>query len=229
MILGIDEAGRGPVIGPLTLCGVWVTDHGQRTLSKLGVKDSKAFGSSDRARRERARLAEEIRRTASHVAMIVVDAGEVDRRVRLGELNLLEQELAETIIEQGPEADRIVADGERLFAPLTDRYPQLRARNKADRTSPAVAAASIVAKAERDALFADIAARYEPEFGPLGGGGYINPATENFLLAYFDRHRKIPPEVRRSWSWKLLIDLERVMAGKKPWRPPEQLDLIGEE
>jgi len=226
MILGIDEAGRGPVIGPLTLCGVWVTDHGQRALSKLGVKDSKAFGSGDRARQERARLASEIRDIAAHLVLTCVDAAEVDRRVRLGELNLLEQELATAVIEDGPPADRIVADGERLFAPLAQQYPQLRARNQADRTSPAVAAASIVAKAERDALFADIAARYEPEFGPLRGGGYINPATEAFLLAYFDRHRDLPPEVRRSWSWRVIIDLERVMAGKKPWRPPQQLDLL---
>ncbi len=228
MILGIDEAGRGPVIGPLTLCGVWVTEHGQRSLGRLGVKDSKAFGSTNRARQTRARLAGEIRGVAAHVTLICVDAAEVDRRVRLGELNLLEQELAEAVISDGPKADRIVADGERLFGPLTARHPQLRARNRADRTSPVVAAASIVAKAERDALFAQIAARYEPEFGPLGGGGYINPATEAFLLAYFDRHRKIPPEVRRSWSWKLLINLERVMAGKRPWRPPEQLDLLDE-
>ena len=228
MFLGIDEAGRGPVIGPLTLCGVWVTDHGLRKLRKLGVKDSKAYGSSDRARRERGRLAAEVRQVAAHVTLLVVDAPEVDRRVRLGELNLLEQELAEAVILDGPHADRIVADGERLFSPLTERHPQLRARNRADRTSPAVAAASIIAKHERDTLFREIAALYEPEFGPLGGGGYINPATETFLLAYFDRHRDLPPEVRRSWSWQLLQDLERVMAGKRPWRPPEQLDLLGE-
>jgi ribonuclease HII len=227
MLLGIDEAGRGPVIGPLTLCGVWVTDHGARKLRELGIRDSKAFGSSDRARKERARLATEVRRVATHVTLLCVDAAEVDRRVRLGELNLLEQELAEAVILDGPEATRIVADGERLFSPLTARYPQLRARNKADSTSPAVAAASIVAKHERDRLFAEIAARYEPEFGPLGGGGYINPATETFLLAYFDRYRELPVEVRRSWSWQLIKDLERVMAGKKPWRPPEQLDLLG--
>lgn len=226
MILGIDEAGRGPVIGPLTLCGVWVTDHGQRKLRKLGVKDSKTFGSSARARKERGRLAGQVRQAAAHITLLCVDAAEVDRRVRLGELNLLEQELAEAVIQGGPEAHRIVADGERLFSPLALRHPQLRARNKADRTSVAVAAASIVAKHERDTLFAEIASRYEPEFGPLGGGGYINPATEAFLLAYFHRYRKIPPEVRLSWSWQLLKDLERVMGGKRPWRPPEQLDLL---
>ena len=63
----------------------------------------------------------------------------------------------------------------------------------------AVAAASIIAKTERDRLFGEIRARYEPDFGEIAGGGYPNPATMTFLDAYRARHGGLPPEVRKKW------------------------------
>jgi ribonuclease HII len=71
-----------------------------------------------------------------------------------------------------------------------------------------VAAASIVAKDQRDRLFGEIAARYSEEFGKIRGGGYINAATADFLRRYHERYHKLPPETRRSWGWKLLTELE---------------------
>jgi ribonuclease HII len=72
----------------------------------------------------------------------------------------------------------------------------------------AVAAASIIAKDQRDRLFSEIAARYSDEFGEIRGGGYINAATADFLRRYHERYHKLPPETRRSWGWKLLNELE---------------------
>ena len=225
MILGIDEAGRGPVIGPLVICGVWLQTSRQKKLLEMGVRDSKAFGSSARAQKRRAQLAAYIRQQASGVVLLSVDAAEVDRRVRLGELNLLEQELACAIISQGPLARKIIADGARLFSPLRATFPQLSARDGADSTSPAVAAASILAKVERDALYQNIVEPWEQELGPIAGGGYANSATAAFLRAYFARYGQLPPEVRRSWSWSVLQEINRLQAGLPPLPRAEQLSL----
>src|SRR5262249_34958803 len=99
------------------------------------------------------------------------------------------------------EAKKILCDGRRMFAPLAARFPHLVARDRAEEHHVSVAAASIIAKVRRDELFRCIARRYEPEFGPLGGGGYENAHTHRFLRAYVKRYGVLPPEARRSWSW----------------------------
>lgn len=229
MILGIDEAGRGPVIGPLVLAGVLLPASRQRKLLELGVRDSKAFGSTRSAQIRRAQLAAQIREAAERVVILAVDAAEVDRRVRLGELNLLERELASAVIDSAPGASRIVADGERLFSPLRERYPELRARDGADASHACVAAASILAKVERDARFHEIVERFEAELGPVRGGGYPNRETERFLRAYYDRFAELPPDVRSSWSWEVLRELARRKAGVAPVRRGEQLSMLWPE
>jgi ribonuclease HII len=228
MILGIDEAGRGPVIGPLVLCGIWARRSRLQKLEGIGARDSKSFGSTERARKRRAQLAAQIRTIADHIILLCVDAAEVDRRTRLGELNLLEQELAAAVISAGPAADRIIADGARLFGPLRAAHPQLRAKDHADANHVLVAAASIVAKDERDAQFARIVAQIEGEFGPIRGGGYANGETAKFLRTYFERHGQLPAEVRRSWSWAVLREINRRQAGAAPVRRAEQLSLLVE-
>jgi ribonuclease HII len=229
MHLGIDEAGRGPVIGPLVLGGVWVRPELRTKLRDLGVKDSKSFGSSEKGQRRREQLAAQIRGVASCVVVLSVDAVEVSRRVRLGELNLLEQELAEAIVASGPPAHRITADGERLFGPLRARHPQLRALDRADQSHPCVAAASIVAKVERDAQYRRIVERFEAELGPVRGGGYVNNETARFLRAYFERFGELPSDVRDSWNWSVLRELHRRRAGLPPVQEGEQLSLLAVE
>ena len=90
----------------------------------------------------------------------------------------------------------------------------------------AVAAASIVAKVERDRLFLEIAARYVTDFGPIRGLGYSNAGTRAFAAAYHARHGRLPPEARASWPW-LGIPRPALLpasAGADPeW--PEQLGL----
>ncbi len=210
MILGLDEAGRGPVLGPLVLCGVWLRDDGD--VGDLDLRDSKAYGSGPTARARRRELAREIRRRAACVRLRVAEAAEVDRRVAQGQLNQLERELAQQLIDSGPAADLILADGARLFGPLRPRYPALRAEDRADRHHLAVAAASVVAKDRRDARFARLVAPYEPELGPVRGGGYANRGTEAFLRAYVQRHGALPPGVRRSWRWPVLAELDPAAA-----------------
>lgn len=200
LTLGIDEAGRGPVLGPMVLAAVALDAGAARALTRAGVCDSKQLGAGAAAIARRAELAAFIRGRAPHVALCVVDAAEIDARVERNELNLLERERACVLIDGAPGCARIIADGARMFAPLRERYPGLRAYDRGESRHVAVAAASIIAKDERDRQFATIAARYRDEFGELTGGGYFTPPTTAFLDAYWARHRALPPEARRTWT-----------------------------
>lgn len=224
--LGIDEAGRGPVLGPLVMAGVVLRSRQASALTRAGVTDSKAFGAGDDAHERRSELAARIRATAESVVVRVVDVGEIDRFTRFHELNRLEREHAAWIILRSAPAKKIIADGAKMFRPLCARFPHLEARDRAEEHHVAVAAASVIAKVRRDELFRVIARRYEPEFGPLRGGGYENAATHEFLRAYVKRYRRLPPEARRSWNWSLADYLPKGYSPLADMPPAGQLSLL---
>ncbi len=201
-VIGVDEAGRGPILGPMALAAVAVDEAGVRALVRLGVQDSKRFGAGERAKLRRAELAAAIEELAVDARCVLVTVAEIDRRTMRGELNHLERDVAATLLDAVDASgdDRIICDGARLFAPLKGRYPQLLAVDRGESAHVSVAAASILAKHARDQAFAAIAARYEPEFGELRGGGYINGPTRRFLAEYRARYDDLPPEARRSWG-----------------------------
>jgi ribonuclease HII len=223
--LGIDEAGRGPVLGPLVMAGVCVRSKAAGILSRVGVLDSKSFGAGDEAHARRSALEKKVRALAESVVVRVIDVDEIDRRVRLRELNVLEREHASEIIGRSAPAKRIIADGKRMFAALAGKFANLEARDRAEEHHVAVAAASICAKVRRDELFRCIARRYEPEFGPIGGWGYENPPTHAFLRAYFERHGRLPPEARRSWSWAMA---DYLPPGYSPWSELPESAQVGQ-
>lgn len=206
LVIGIDEAGRGPILGPMVMACVALRPRRAATLTRAGVMDSKKFGTGDDAHGARRALVPRILEAAEHFAVVVIDVHEIDRRCVRGELNRLEQERADAMLRAAPPARRIVADGKRLFAPLGSAWPQLDALDHGEEQHVAVAAASVLAKVRRDAIFLKIAARYAA-YGPLCGGGYVNPGTRAFLRAYIERHRALPPEGRRSWPWTFAADL----------------------
>lgn len=197
--MGIDEAGRGPILGAMVLAVVCLRPSQAKELAKLGVSDSKHFGSGPKAKSERQRLAKLIYQHAEHVRTLDANVQEIDKRVKKKQLNQLERDLATKLIDSAPEVHRIIADGETLFSPLNERYPHLEAHNKAESLHVAVAAASIVAKDRRDYLFSLIAQRYQNFFGPIKGGGYVNSATKDFMAKHFDSQGNLPPETRLSW------------------------------
>jgi ribonuclease HII len=201
-VLGIDEAGRGPGLGPMVLAGVVLNDVSARFLADAGVQDSKAFGASDAAKRTRADLASLIRKHAVWVAIEVCEVDAIDEYVARGALNELERERARLLVKGAPDCARIIADGRTLFTALTAEFAQLEAHDRAESLHTSVAAASICAKAERDKRFQAIARKYECDFGPLRGGGYVNPPTCAFVAEFVRRHGHLPPEARKSWPWQ---------------------------
>jgi ribonuclease HII len=186
----------------MVLAAVALDEVSQAFLARAGVRDSKAFGANAVGRLARTRLAALVREHAPFTSVETCEVAEVDAYVARGALNQLERERAAMLIRRAPTCARIIADGRTLFAPLTAEFPNLEAVDRAESAHTAVAAASICAKALRDELFEAIAARYQPEFGALGGGGYVNPATLAFVTEYVRRHGKLPPEARKSWPWR---------------------------
>jgi ribonuclease HII len=205
LVLGIDEAGRGPGLGPMVLAAVALDRSKTAVLRRAGVKDSKAFGSGPAARQERAWLANLIREHASFAAVEICHVAEIDDYVARGALNELERERARRLVAKAPPCKRIIADGRGLFSALSVEFPGFEAVDRAESVHLAVAAASLCAKALRDELFAAVAARYQPDFGELGGGGYMNDATRAFVAEYVRRHGCLPPEARKSWPWTGIV------------------------
>ncbi len=205
--LGIDEAGRGPVLGQMVLAAVVLDTSAARVLSRKGLRDSKVYGAGDKARAKRAEFADEVMRLATFAGVRVIDVCEIDRRVVRGELNALERDVASSLIKLAPDVDRIVADGKTLFRSMTSEHPNLEALDKAESKHASVAAASVLAKHRRDRLFECIRLRYRAEFGDVRGGGYGNAATRRFLRDYATRYGRLPPEARRSWPYSYLHDI----------------------
>jgi len=206
LTLGLDEAGRGACIGPLVMAACVLSTEAAARLLAEGLGDSKGFGSPRTGQPLRAALAERIRVLAAWSAVRSVPAAEVDARARRGHLNVLEREVAQALVAEVPvPVQRTVLDGERLFAALAARLPAARAVNRADASEPAVAAASILAKTERDRAYAALCAPLLPDLGPIRGEGYPNAATARFLEAHLERFGTLPPETRRSWRWPPLM------------------------
>lgn len=210
LVLGIDEAGRGPALGAMVLAAVALDPVSARKLSRAGVADSKAFGAGPKAHEQRSALVALIERTAIWHSIEVCDVGVVDAYVAEGRLNVLERECAVRLLDRAPPCKRLIADGRTLFGPLREQFPGLEARDRGESVHVAVAAASLCAKVRRDELFACIAGRYAESLGPMRGQGYANAATRLFAYEYLRRHGHLPPEARVNWPWRGQPSIRRV-------------------
>jgi len=202
-LIGIDEAGRGPVLGPMVMAAVAITIEQEAELRGLGVQDSKKYGSGKKAKKARLAVRPAVQVRCLH-AMVSFPPEEIDRYVSHGRLDDLEREGALRLLDEigATPGDRIICDGEPIFGRLSARWPNLVAENKADVRHICVSAASILAKVARDEAMDEICRRYLPDFGEITGGGYVNEGARRFLTAYEERHGQLPPEARKSWTWR---------------------------
>jgi len=200
LIAGLDEAGRGCVIGPMAIAGVLVDEDGLRGLIKAGVRDSKALSP-----KEREKLANEIKAVVLDYHVVLVQPSEIDRAVAVGGLNKLEAKVMAEIIDRlKPEVAYVDAGDvvEERFALLirsflkSARDIRIVSEHEADARYPVVAAASILAKVERDKAVREI----ESSLGLEIGSGYpSDPRTLRFLREWYTRNRSFPDFVRKSW------------------------------
>jgi len=196
-ILGIDEAGRGCVLGPLFVAG-FLTETDDDTLRAAGATDSKKLSAKRRV------AAREALGSLGTPDVVAISADAIDA----GNLNTLEEEaIVAMILRHRP--DHVILDAlghpktlpklmERLTAQLAKHglSPTLQCEPKADGTYPAVGAASIFAKTDRDATLDALRA----EWGVLGSGYPSDPKTRSWLKARADAGEPWPFFVRTRWG-----------------------------
>jgi ribonuclease HII len=207
VICGVDEAGRGPVMGPMVVAAVMVEND--RELRRFKVKDSKLL-----TRQKREELEPRIREVAT-VEVEVISAAEIDSFMRSSTLNVLEVERFASLIDR-LRPDRAFVDAadvveERFGNNIMERLicrPEMVCQHRADIKYPVVSAASIVAKVVRDRAMDDI----EVDIGcPIGSGYAHDHVTIEFIASWTREKGTLPPHVRRSWKTaKDLYALSRV-------------------
>ena len=196
MIVGVDEAGRGPVMGPLVVAGVAVDSD--VALRHLNVRDSKKLSPE---RREA--LAPEIERIA-RFEVLVVPAERIDEMRAEMSLNDFEAKLfADVIGKLRPETAYVdAADVDEIeFKRSVQRElsfaVEIVSQHNADELFPVVSAASILAKVCRDREMRGI----EQSFGMTIGSGYpSDPDTISFLERWIKDRGTLPPHTRTSWD-----------------------------
>jgi len=187
LILGIDEAGRGPVIGPLVMVGFLIDESQEPELKELGVRDSKKL-----CERRREELEPQLREMGQ-VFMEVIRPWQIDAE----NLNLLERKAAKKLILKSKPNKAIVDAFERnLSVKLATPGVSIVAEHKADDTYPVVSAASIVAKVHRDGVIRALT----EEFGPMGSGYPSDPDTRVFVETWLRDKKTFPDFLRRSWG-----------------------------
>jgi len=194
MRLGVDEAGKGPVLGSMFAAAVRVDPDDL----PAGVADSKAL--SPERRQE---LAPAIREVADAVGVAEIPVARIDDPGT--DMNALTVAAhAEALGAVAHEGDAAYADAgdtnavrfERNVADAVPVALDLRAEHGADESYDVVSAASVVAKVERDAHVATLAA----EYGDLGSGYPGDETTRAFLREYVAEHGDLPACARESWQ-----------------------------
>ena len=202
-ILGIDEAGRGPVIGPMVIAGIRILSELESTLTKIGVKDSKTLSPN-----KRSNLLHQIKKIGNGLHIIIVYPKTIDKFVsmkrRPGGLNLLEAKAMSKIISK-LKSDLVYVDAADIRCyrfcnwikmNVAEQDFTLIGEHNADSTYPVVSAASIIAKVIRDREIMKLKRIY----GDFGSGYASDNRTIHFLKQYYFENGMFPSIVRKTWK-----------------------------
>ena len=201
MICGADEAGRGPVVGPLVIAGV--TFENDLELIENNVRDSKKI-----TPKRREILSKKIKESAVNYEITLISASDIDNMRKVMTLNEIEVNAFSKIIEKlKPDicyVDAADVNDERFGKNILSRLsfkPEIISKHKADDIYPIVGAASILAKTKRDEEVQMIARELEKKLDmPLGSGYPADPVTQKFLRKWVKTFGKLPPHTRHSWK-----------------------------
>ncbi len=214
MICGVDEAGKGPVIGPLVVAAVAVKNA--KDIQDLGVKDSKQLNPIKR------KELSNIIKDKFDYTIEIIEAEKVDEYRKQNKLNDLNREAFEKLISKlNPNVAYVdAADvnehrfGKQIKEKLTNENDtDIISMHKADEKIDVVAAASIIAKETRE----EEIKRLKKKIGDFGSGYPSDERTIKFLKSFYADNGKWPTGTRKSWK-----TIERI-------RPVKTLDDFGEK
>jgi len=208
LLLGIDDAGRGPVIGPMVLAGVLIDKKTEAEFMEIGIKDSKQLTNKRRGFFENT-----IKEKSKAYDLVVIHPKEIDETNAAGiKLNEVEAMAAAKIINtlnKGSEKIKVVLDCPSVSLIKWSDYLKTHIENlsnlevvcehKADRNHISVSAGSILAKQERERQMDGLRKKYGEE---MGSGYSSDPLTRKFLEKNIEAHND-KGIFRKSWAtWK---------------------------
>jgi ribonuclease HII len=199
-IIGLDDAGRGPVIGPMVLAGVLIKEGQEQKLIELGAKDSKLL-----TPKKRKLIADTLKKDYQYHAEIT-SPKEIDDCVNLNTLeaekaamiiNKLSQTISEDILAIVDCPSVNTREWGNLLQSLIIKKDQIKvkAEHKADFNYPVVSAASIIAKETRE----DEVEKITKLIGNFGSGYPSDPSTKEFLEKNLD-NENVQQHIRHSWA-----------------------------
>lgn len=205
IVCGVDDAGRGSMIGPLVIAGVSMRRERIKLLRDIGVRDSKTLTPA-----RRSELYDQITSEADGWCVSRIGPSTVDRSVSKHRLNALEaMYMAKAIARLGPGiayVDSCDVNARRFGEAVSSmagggggRRCTVRSSHKADSKFEVVAAASIIAKVTRDREIAKIARRHGGR-GAVGSGYPSDRRTVGFVEKWIAGGEGAPPFARSSWK-----------------------------
>ena len=195
-ICGIDDAGRGPMLGPLVIAGISLQKKNIKKLSALGVKDSKKL-----TPKLREQLYKKIIEVIDDYYIVKISPRSIDASVKKHCLNGLEAKyMAKVVSKLNPDisyVDSCDVNPTRFgkeISKLSDNH-KIKSFHRADSRFVVVSAASILAKVTRDKAIMKLRKEYD-----LGSGYPSDSVTVKFVTKYYKQNNEMPKFVRKSWK-----------------------------
>jgi ribonuclease HII len=195
-ICGVDDAGRGSMLGPLVIAGIVIDKSKLRKLSALGVKDSKKL--TPKSREE---LYDKIISIVDDYHIAKIPPRSIDSSVKKHNLNQLEAKyMAKVISKLNPETsfvDSCDVNPKRFGKEISklSGNKKIRSYHHADSRFIVVSAASIIAKVARDKAITKLKKTHD-----VGSGYPSDNKTIEFVKKYYQIQKTMPNFVRKSWK-----------------------------
>ncbi|MFB5622299.1 MAG: ribonuclease HII [Candidatus Nitrosomaritimum yanchengensis] len=195
-ICGVDDAGRGSMLGPLVIAGISLNKKNLSKLSLLGVKDSKQL--SPKSRED---LYKKIIELVDDYHIAKIYPKSIDASVEGHNLNRLEAKyMAKIISKLNPDTSYVdscdvnpLRFGKEISKLSNNK--KIKSYHHADSRFVVVSAASILAKVSRDKSISRLRKSHN-----LGSGYPSDSVTVNFVKSYYETYKKLPTFVRKSWK-----------------------------
>ena len=194
-VCGVDEAGRGSMLGPLVVAGISISKSKVNLLKKQGVRDSKKLSPAARER-----LYKKIIQIVDDHYIVKISPRIIDKSVSNHSLNHLEAKyMAKVISKLSPSTafvDSCDVNSKRFgkeISKLTSNT-KIRSYHHADSKFIAVSAASILAKVSRDRAITRLSKKYD-----IGSGYPSDPKTKVFVKKSIRRNQNLT-FLRKSWK-----------------------------
>jgi len=195
-ICGVDDAGRGSLLGPLVIAGILIEKTKIPKLSALGVKDSKKLTAKTREK-----LYKKIILIVDSYYVVKISPKSIDNSVKKHGLNKLEAKyMAKVISKLNPDTsfvDSCDVNPKRFGKEISrlSNNKKIRSYHHADSRFIVVSAASIIAKVTRDKVITRLRKDHD-----LGSGYPSDRKTINFVKKYYKTQKIMPNFVRKSWK-----------------------------